>query len=166
MFGNIPFYKRLIKAPYEVEDLGKIDYLLISHTHYDHFDKASIRALDIMQPNAVIPLRMSPLIQKIAPRISSRELDWYESYEDRDLTITLVPSRHWGRRGLFDKNRVLWGGYILTYRDKSIYFSGDSASGAHFEEIGQRYDIDIALLPIRITSYNVCYTKLLRYHDT
>jgi L-ascorbate metabolism protein UlaG (beta-lactamase superfamily) len=148
VFGDIPFYKRQIRAPYSVNNLGKIDYLLISHTHYDHFDKASIRAVEAMQPTAIVPLKMPKLIHKIAPNISSKELDWYESYQDEDLTITLVPARHWGRRSVFDKNRVLWGGYLITYKDKNIYFAGDSASGSHFEEIGQRYKIDIALLPI------------------
>ncbi|MCW8822399.1 MAG: MBL fold metallo-hydrolase [Sulfurovum sp.] len=148
VFGHIPFYRRQIKAPYSLNDLGDIDYLLISHTHYDHFDKTSIRAVEAMQPTAIVPLKMPKLIHKIAPAISSKELDWYESYHDEDLTITLVPAKHWGRRSFFDKNRVLWGGYIITYKDQSIYFAGDSASGSHFEEIGERYKIDIALLPI------------------
>jgi len=148
IFGDIPFYKRQIKAPYSVDNLGNIDYLLISHTHYDHFDKASIRAVEEMQPTAIIPLKMTKLIHKIAPDISSHELDWYESYQEEDLSITLVPARHWGRRSLFDKNSVLWGGFLITYKDQSIYFAGDSASGSHFEEIGKRYEIDIALLPI------------------
>jgi len=148
IFGDIPFYKRQIKAPYKANDLGEIDYLLISHTHYDHFDKTSIRGVEAMKPTAIVPLKMPKLIHKIAPDISSCELDWYESYQDGDLTITLVPARHWGRRGFFDKNRVLWGGFLITYKDQSIYFAGDSASGSHFEEIGKRYKIDIALLPI------------------
>ena len=148
VFGNIPFYKRHINTPYNVEDLGNIDYLLISHTHYDHFDKKSVQALDRLKPKAVVPLNMSKNIIKMAPNINCHELDWYENYEDEALTITFVPAKHWGRRSLFDKNSVLWGGYILTYNDKSIYFAGDSAPGAHFDDIGKRYKIDIALLPI------------------
>ena len=148
VFGHIPFYRRKINAPYTVEDLKNIDYLLISHTHYDHCDKASIRALDSLKPKAVVPLNMTRNIQKMAPNIHSKELDWHESYQDDELTITFVPARHWGRRSLFDKNSVLWGGYILNYQNKSIYFAGDSAPGTHFKEIGERYKIDIALLPI------------------
>lgn len=148
VFGNIPFYKRQINAPYNLEDLGNIDYLLISHTHYDHFDRRSVHALDRLRPKAVVPLHMSKKILKMAPDIICHELDWYENHEDEAFTITFVPARHWGRRSLFDKNSVLWGGYILTYKDKSIYFAGDSAPGTHFNEIGERYKIDIALLPI------------------
>ncbi len=84
VFGDISFYKRQIKAPYRVEDLSKIDYLLISHTHYD---KTSIRAVETIQPKAIVPLKMSQLLYDIAPDISSQELDLYESYQDEGLTI-------------------------------------------------------------------------------
>lgn len=148
VFGHIPFYKREIKRPYSAEEIGKIDYLLISHTHYDHFDKASIRAVESFKPKAIIPLQMGKLLKKAAPSISSSELDWYQSYQDGNLSITLFPAKHWSRRSIFDKNSVLWGGYIISYQDQSIYFAGDTAFGSHFEEIGKRYKIDLALLPI------------------
>lgn len=148
VFNDIPFYKRQIATPYSVEELGKIDYILISHTHYDHCDKKSLRALISKKAKAIVPLKMTSLMQKIIPNILVQELDWYETYEEEALRITFVPAKHWGRRGIFDKNAVLWGGYILQYRNQSIYFSGDTAFGSHFNEIGERYDIDVALLPI------------------
>lgn len=148
VFGDIPFYKREIPAPYSVEALGKIDFLLLSHAHYDHCDKASIRTILPQDPKAIVPLKMSALLQEMSPLVDTYELDWYETYSDGLLSITLVPAKHWSRRGIFDRNKVLWGGYIIQYKDRSIYFAGDTAYGSHFEEIGKRYAIDIALLPI------------------
>ena len=148
VFGDIPFYKRQTDFPYTISELGLVDYLLISHAHYDHLDIPSIQAIASNPPKAIIPLKMDSLINKAAPQISTVELDWYENFEEDGLTVTLVPARHWNRRGLFDTNRILWGGYIIQYKDRTIYFAGDTAMGPHFTQIGQRYDIDIALMPI------------------
>ncbi|WP_353662264.1 MBL fold metallo-hydrolase [Hydrogenimonas sp. SS33] len=148
VFGDIPFYRRLNPAPYTPEQLGKIDYLLLSHTHYDHVDAPSVSKVAESDPLAVVPLHMSRLLKKIAPGLRCVELDWYETFGEEGVKITLVPARHWGRRGLFDKNRALWGGYILQTAGKTIYFAGDTAAGDHFEQIGRRFDIDLALLPI------------------
>jgi len=147
VFNDIPFYKRQIPPPYSTDTLGRIDYLLISHVHYDHFDRKTLRALASKKPHAVLPLHMPKELKKTVS-FRTTELDWYESYSEGDLSITLVPAKHWGRRGIFDRNSVLWGGYVLNYKGKSIFFCGDSAAGEHFKEIGERYDIDYALMPI------------------
>lgn len=149
VFGNVPFYKRKIQFPYTIKEMSHIDYLLISHVHYDHFDTKSIHTIaKISSPKAILPLHMGKVLHKNAIDIKIKELDWYECYDDGEVKITLVPAKHWGRRGIFDKNRALWGGYVLTYKDKSIYFSGDTAAGDHFTEIGKRFNIEYALLPI------------------
>jgi L-ascorbate metabolism protein UlaG (beta-lactamase superfamily) len=77
------------------------------------------------------------------------ELGWWQHAEVGDLKVTLVPACHWSRRGIFDTNRVLWGGYVIEGGGHSVYHSGDTASFEGFCEIGRRFpELDAAMLPI------------------
>jgi len=149
VFGSIPFYKRKSPFPYNIDDLGKIDYLLLSHTHYDHFDKPSIKKILKQKPKLITPLGMDGYIKKIDKKADTHCMDWYDKYElNSELSIHFVPAKHWGRRGLNDTNKALWGGFILKTPKSTIYFSGDTAYDSHFKDIGGRFNIDYALLPI------------------
>jgi len=149
VFGNIPFYKRQMAFPYAIETLGKIDYLLLSYTHYDHFDTPSIKQILPQKPQLILPLGREPYLQKMDKNASIVTLDWYQSYSiNKQLTVHFVPAKHWGRRTLFDTNRALWGGFILESPHHTLYFAGDTAYDSHFKTIGKRYSIDYALLPI------------------
>ena len=149
IFGDIPFYKRKSPFPYDVEELGKIDYLLLSHTHYDHYDEPSVKKVLKQSPKVITPLGMDSYIKKIGKNADISSMDWYDKYEiNSELSIHFVPAKHWGRRGLNDTNKALWGGFILESSNTTIYFSGDTAYDSHFKEIGETYEIDYALLPI------------------
>ena len=148
VFGKVPFYKRHTPFPYTLNKLLPIDYLLISHSHYDHFDIPSLRQIAKHNPKAIVPQNMGKLLARRVKALEGKDLHWYESFEEEGLKITLVPAKHWSRRGIFDKNAVLWGGYIIEYDHTCIYFSGDTTTGEHFKEIGEKYDIDITILPI------------------
>ena len=148
VFGDIPFYKRHTIAPYRPEELPGVDCVLVSHAHYDHFDAPSLKALERFTPLAVVPQKSSDIVAKAAPALACRELGWFESYEEDGIRITLVPSMHMSRRTPFDNNTRLWGGFVVESDEHCIYFAGDTGYGPHFEEIGKRFDIDYALLPI------------------
>jgi L-ascorbate metabolism protein UlaG (beta-lactamase superfamily) len=146
VFGNIPFYKRYSESPYNVQELGKINYLLISHLHYDHFDRKSINALRKQHPKFILPQGMQ---NYISDNEDIQTLQWYETYEiNSKLSVTFVPAKHWGQRGLFDRNKALWGGFILQSPAHTFFFAGDSGYDKHFKTIGKQFDIDYALLPI------------------
>lgn len=149
LFGNLPFYRRKSPFPYEIKDLKKIDFLLISHTHYDHFDKPSIKKVLKHKPKITVPLGMDSYIKNIDKHSDIVCMNWYDEYKiDEDLSIHFVPAKHWGRRGINDVNKALWGGFVIKSSTQSIYFSGDTAYDTHFKEIGEKFDIDYALLPI------------------
>jgi L-ascorbate metabolism protein UlaG (beta-lactamase superfamily) len=145
--------KRLRKPGLRIRDLPPIDLVLITHAHFDHLHRPSLRA--IVQhtkqhrgsgPTVVVPEHVFDLVSDLGFR-DVVELNWWRSYRHRDVTITHVPSRHWGARILRDAHRG-YGGYVLRGGKNSIYHAGDTAYFSGFREIGTRLAPQVALLPI------------------
>ncbi len=141
-----PFIKRLTRLPCNIEDI-KPDYLLISHGHYDHLDKKSIKYFN--KSTALIPLKMGKLVKKFNKTINIQEAAWYQKYNiNEEFEIFFLPAHHWHKRTLKDQDKTLWGSFLIKTKTKTIYFAGDSGYSKHFKDIGNMFDIDIALLPI------------------
>jgi len=123
--------------------------VLLSHNHYDHLDLSTLRRLaDRGQSQFVVPAGVARLLrsQGVGP---VHELDWGESLPLAQTTIHSVPALHFSARGIFDRNRTLWCGYVIEAADRMIYFAGDTAFGDHFALIRERFGAPhVALLPI------------------
>lgn len=160
IFGNVPLptleflssSKRFSDFPIDPKKLTNLDYILISHAHYDHCDKSSLKLLQKQNPKAKIltGLQMQVLLQEWMPKHEIQEAGWFQKYKtDNQIEIIFVPSCHWSNRGLNDANETLWGGFILKSASKTIYFSGDSGygNGTHFKKIGELFPhIDVAMI--------------------
>jgi L-ascorbate metabolism protein UlaG (beta-lactamase superfamily) len=146
---NVMGPRRVRQPAVRFEDLPPISIVLLSHNHYDHCDARTLGMLaKRFDPLVVTPLGNGPLVRSSGiSRVE--ELDWWQEAKSSALPITLTPAKHFSARGPFDKNRALWGGFVLTTGGMRIYFAGDSAYGPFFRDIGQRLGpIDLALLPI------------------
>jgi L-ascorbate metabolism protein UlaG (beta-lactamase superfamily) len=145
--------KRLRKPGIRVSDLPPIDLALVTHAHFDHLHRPSLRAIAQATyrksgrlPTIVVPHHVFDLVSDLGFG-DVVELDWWSSYRHGGLTITHVPSRHWGARVLKDAHRG-YGGYVLRDHKHSLYHAGDTAYFSGFREIGQRLAPQLALLPI------------------
>ena len=136
--------RRLVPPGVELAAMPAIDLVLVSHDHRDHMDLPTLRRL----PDSalyVVPIGNAARLGK--PNVV--ELDWWQSHALGDLTITLVPARHWSMRMPWNRNDTLWGGWVIRGPEGTAYHSGDTAWGDHFAEIGARLGaIDWAMLPI------------------
>jgi L-ascorbate metabolism protein UlaG (beta-lactamase superfamily) len=152
VFDKIPIIKRQSKMPCATDVFKNIDYILVSHAHYDHCDKSTIKELAENNPNAKVltGLKLDTLLQKWCPKHTVQGAGWYQQYQtDMDIEITYLPARHRANRGLKDENKTLWGAFIIKSGSKTVYFGGDSGYGSHFKEAGQLYpNIDIAMIGI------------------
>ena len=137
--------KRLREPGITVKDLPAIDLVLVTHAHFDHLDKKSLRAVASDQP-IVVPEHVGSLVEGLGfNRV--QELKRWETMELGSLKITLTPAYHWGARLLHDRHRG-FGGFLIEYAGRTIFHCGDSAWFEGFSEIGGKSGIDIALLPI------------------
>ena len=145
-FANWLFLlKRVKRSGLRIEHLPPIDLVLLTHAHFDHFHKPTLRRLP--HPRiGVMPWGVGDLAVNLGfGRIV--ELDWWESFSQRDWKVTLTPCKHWGARVLRDLHRG-YGGFVLEHQGRRIYHAGDSAYFDGFKEIGKHLRPEIALLPI------------------
>jgi L-ascorbate metabolism protein UlaG (beta-lactamase superfamily) len=145
--------KRLRKPGVQIRDLPAIDLVLVTHAHFDHLHRPSLRAIvqhtlrmGRKAPKLVVPHHVFDLVSDLDFE-DIVELDWWNSYRHSGLTITHVPSRHWGARVIKDSHRG-YGGYVLRTGKQSLYHAGDTAYFDGFREIGERLAPEVALLPI------------------
>ncbi len=145
--------KRLRRPGLRIPDLPAIDLVLVTHAHFDHLHKPSLRAIaratrrqSVRPPLIVVPRQVGDLVAGLGYR-DIVELDWWQKQAAADLEITLTPSRHWGARVLRDSHRG-FGGYVVRNHQHSVYHAGDTAYFPGFREIGRRLSPEVALLPI------------------
>ncbi len=153
VFGDIPFINRLVKLPCRPEDISNIDYVLLSHGHFDHCDKKSLQLLHKQNPALKLycPLKLGKLVQEKSGISQITEAGWYQQFNTGDDSIEFyyMPAFHWYKRSMNDENTMLWGSFVIRYKGKTIFFMGDSGYNQHFKEIGTFFpDIDICIMGV------------------
>lgn len=142
--------KRVRPPGIRFEDLPKIDVVLISHNHYDHLDLETLRRLVARdRPPIYVPLGNQALLEREGIA-GGRDLDWWDAVKlSEGVTLHAAPARHFSARGLTDRDKTLWGGFVIEGTAGSAFFAGDTGYGGHFQEVGDRFGpIRLAMLPI------------------
>ena len=142
--------KRVREPGISIDELPRIDVILISHNHYDHLDVDTLRSLQQkFSPVVLVAAGDRELVRSIG-FADVHEFDWWESFEVRPgCKVTFAPTQHFSARGLRDRQKSLWGSYLIQQGDRRVYFGGDSGYSTHFADIRRRLGPpDIALLGI------------------
>jgi L-ascorbate metabolism protein UlaG (beta-lactamase superfamily) len=136
--------RKKVRIKFDFSRVPQKPIVLISHNHYDHLDKYSVKQLIKKDAVFIVPLKLKKLITKWGAK-EVHELDWWQSVKLGTITYTLLPAQHWSRRIGQKGGATLWGGYLIE-GSKTVYFSGDSGYFRGFAEFGKRYDIDYAIV--------------------
>ena len=129
--------KRFHPVPLNIEDFAEIDAVIISHDHYDHLDKETIKILSSKTRQFFVPLGVGQyLTQWGVAKNKINELDWWQdSYLD-EIKFTATPAQHFSGRGLLDRNKTLWASWVITTPFYNIFYSGDGGYFDGFKKIG------------------------------
>jgi len=133
--------------------LPPIDVALVSHGHYDHLDLATLSKLaGKFSPRVIAPLGNDVTMRSADSAIKAEGFDWHQRVElGGGIAVTLVPTRHWSARGLFDRNKALWASFVLETPAGKIYVVCDSGygEGKHFRRVAEAHGpLRLAILPI------------------
>lgn len=141
---------RYVAPGVAIEDLPPIDFVVISHNHYDHLDLPTLRRLAARDPETVfyVPLGNGALLRRNGlARVE--ELDWGESAQHGETAVYCLPTQHWSKRGLGDDLEALWASWAVVGASRRFYFAGDTGYFAGFEQIGRALGpFDLAAVPI------------------
>jgi N-acyl-phosphatidylethanolamine-hydrolysing phospholipase D len=129
-----------------LKDLPHIDVVVISHNHYDHLDRGSVKALAEQAggpPLFLVPLGLKAWLEGIGIA-GGVELDWWDNYGHagaggRPIEFHLVPAQHWSSRTLNDRNKTLWGGWAVLSDDFQWFFTGDTGYSKDFKDVREHF---------------------------
>ena len=152
VFYNILSVKRKSRIPVDPDLLSGLDYILLSHDHRDHLDERSLKLVAKNNPDVtyLAGLSMQNIIKEFTASEKIQEAGWYQRYSiQEELKITFIPSRHWSKRGIFDTNSRLWGGFVLEKAGLRLLFGGDSGYDTHYGQLGAVFgEFDYAILGV------------------
>jgi L-ascorbate metabolism protein UlaG (beta-lactamase superfamily) len=131
--------KRFHAPPIALADLPPLAGVILSHDHYDHLDRDTVRVLAAKTKVFLTPLGVGARL--IAWGIAAnkvRQFDWWERVASQGISLTLTPAQHFSGRSLFDGNSTLWGSWVIDDQDFRVFFSGDTGYFDGFKTIGER----------------------------
>jgi L-ascorbate metabolism protein UlaG (beta-lactamase superfamily) len=148
-----------------IDDLPEIDLILLTHDHYDHLDYASIQKLKHKTRHYFVALGIKRhLVSWGVQKELITEFDWWDSHNFGKINITFTPTNHFSGRGLKDRLKSLWGGWVINSSNENIWISGDGGYGNHFLEIGKRLGpFDFAFM--ECGQYNVDWLPVHLFPD-
>ena len=142
--------RRFVPPGLALEDLPKIDFVVVSHNHYDHLDLPTLVALAERDPETrfLVPLANAELLRGDGIE-NVEELDWGETREHAGVTLHCLPAQHWSQRGVDDRRRALWSAWAVTGPERRFYFAGDTGYFDGFTRISEAIGpFDLAAVPI------------------
>jgi N-acyl-phosphatidylethanolamine-hydrolysing phospholipase D len=142
--------RRFVEPGLDLEALPPIDFVVISHSHYDHLDLPTLVRLAQRSRDTrfLVPLGNAALLRNAGVE-RVEEFDWGQGTRVGGVEVTCVPSQHWSQRGLFDARRSLWCAWVVIAPERRFYFMGDSGWFSGFADIGRALGpFDLAAVPI------------------
>ena len=142
--------KRMIPPAMTLNDLPKIDAVVVSHNHYDHLDIWSLKKLFKLNSETIflVPTGDKKRLVKAGIR-NVVEMNWWDIFRVSNTEFHFTPVQHWSKRGLFDRNKSLWGGWFIKSNDLSLYHAGDTGYSSDFKTTYERLGApDYSFIPI------------------
>jgi L-ascorbate metabolism protein UlaG (beta-lactamase superfamily) len=144
--------RRFHPVPATIAQLPPLDAVLLSHDHYDHLCRSSMKELARLRVPIVTSLGVGERLEKfeVSPQVIT-ELDWWEEHTlpGGALSFIATPAQHFSGRGLADRNRTLWSSWVLTTANRRLFFSGDTGLTDELAAIGERFGpFDVSMIEI------------------
>lgn len=160
----MPFViSRYVKSPIKRSELPKIDYVVLTHNHYDHLERKTVKKLQ--NAKFIVPLGVADTLAKWGVnRNNIVELAWEDNFKDDKLSFTFLPTIHFSGRSLNDQNKTLWGSYVIQSKNKKIFWGGDGGYGQHFTKYVKQY-APFDFIALEIDAWNENWANIHMFPD-